>query len=256
MKNKISVVITTKNSEETLGITLKSVTGLADEIVLVDNYSSDHTVDIAKKYRAKIFYFKPQHQGRHLRFAISKAKYKWILLLDSDEELSSLLKKEIKNLLKKNLISKYDGYLIPFQSYLFRRKIFFGGEYYKKIRLFKKNKIKIIQKPIHSFIDIPPEKIGILKNKINHYSYRSFSQTFKKFTYYAWQEARMKFVKKEKLTIKKLILYPLHMFYARFIEDKGYKDGIWRIPLDLGFAYMELMTYFFLLILKIRQKFK
>ena len=66
---------------------------------------------------------------------------------------------------------------------------------------------------------------------------------YKKFTAYAFWEAKDKFKSGERSSLKKLILYPVHMFWARFIKDKGYKDGYFRIPLDLGFAYMEFLTY-------------
>ena len=70
---------------------------------------------------------------------------------------------------------------------------------------------------------------------------------FNKFTDYAKRDVQTKINNREKSSLKKIILYPLHMFWARFFKDKGYKDGLFRIPLDLGFAYMEFLTYFLLL---------
>ena len=67
-----------------------------------------------------------------------------------------------------------------------------------------------------------------------------------KFTRYALNDAKQKSIKGEKTSLKKIIMYPMHMFWSRFIEDKGYKDGLFRIPLDLGFAYMEFVTYLFI----------
>ena len=66
---------------------------------------------------------------------------------------------------------------------------------------------------------------------------------FSKFTDYSVREAKQKIDRGEKPSLRKIFFYPLHMFWARFIEDKGYKDGLFRIPLDFGFAYMEMMTY-------------
>ncbi len=89
-----------------------------------------------------------------------------------------------------------------------------------------------------------------MRNKILHYSYRSLTQLYKKFSGYAWKEAKRKRQQGERTSAKKIVLYPLHMFWARFIEDKGYQDGFFRIPLDLGFAYMEFLTYFLMLFIK------
>ncbi|PIZ67364.1 hypothetical protein COY12_02075 [Candidatus Roizmanbacteria bacterium CG_4_10_14_0_2_um_filter_33_96] len=61
--------------------------------------------------------------------------------------------------------------------------------------------------------------------------------------------AKEKYLSGEKSSFKKVFIYPIHMFWARFITDKGYEDGLFRIPLDLGFAYMEFVTYFMLAIM-------
>ena len=66
---------------------------------------------------------------------------------------------------------------------------------------------------------------------------------YKKFTNYALLEATQKYLDQEESSLKKVTLYPLHMFWARFIKDKGYKDGLARITLDIGFGYMEFLTY-------------
>jgi len=101
---------------------------------------------------------------------------------------------------------------------------------------------------VHERITIKKKRTGKLKGKIHHHSYRSISQIYKKFTRYAFWEAIQKRQAGERPSFKKIFLYPLHMFWARFFKDKGYKDGLFRIPLDLGFAYMEFLTYFLLLI--------
>lgn len=248
MNHKLSLVVIAYNSEKTIQKTFASVRGIADEIILVDNYSTDNTVVIAKRYQAKIFYYKGKNRGIQCQMGIDKAKKNWILILDSDEELTNELKEEIKKKVLNDKKNIYDGYYLPFQPFYFGRPLKYGGEYYKKLILFKKNKGKILPLPIHYVCQIDSGKIGVLKNKVNHYSYRNLLEIYKKFTTYAIEEARLKLANGEKTSLKKIILYPLHMFYARFIEDKGYKDGWWRIPLDLGFAYMEFLTYFLLLI--------
>jgi glycosyltransferase involved in cell wall biosynthesis len=253
MKDKLSLVMMTKNSGALLEQSLSSVKDLVDEIIIVDDYSTDNTVKIAKKYNARIYYHHSNDLGKQRVFGAKKAKGDWLLFLDADEIVSEKLKKEIKKDIK---MTKINGFYIPYQNHFLFRPINYGGENYQMIRLVRKNKLLLKPALVHEEILVKDKKVGYLKNKIYHYSYRSLIQMFKKFTDYAWREAKQKFHNSEKLTLKKLTLYPLHMFYARFIEDKGYKDGIRRIPLDLGFAYMELMTYFFLLILKIRQKFK
>lgn len=257
MNKKLTLVVIAYNSEKTIEKTFASVKGIADEIILVDNHSTDNTVAIAKKYRAKVIYYKEKNRGIQCQMGVNKAKNDWVLILDSDEELTPELNKEIKENVLKNKENHYHGFYLPFQPFYFGRALKHGGEYYKKLILFKKSKGRILPLPIHYVCQIKNGKIGLLKNKVNHFSYRNFMDIYKKFTLYAIEEAKLKYISKEKSSLKKIILYPIHMFYARFIEDKGYQDGLWRIPLDLGFAYMEFLTYFLLMfpfLLNIKKK--
>ena len=75
-----------------------------------------------------------------------------------------------------------------------------------------------------------------------------------KFTDYALREAKIKKEKGERTSLRKIFFHPAHMFWARFVEDEGYKDGLFRIPLDLGFAYMEFLTYITLPFISLKKK--
>jgi len=128
MKNNLSLLTATYNSEKTVEKTFESVTGLVKEIILVDNNSTDETVKIAKKYKAKIITYKGKNLGRQYQKGLKNVKTKWVLILDSDEYLSDYLYKELKTLfLNKKNLEKYDGYFIPFQNNFLGRPINFGG---------------------------------------------------------------------------------------------------------------------------------
>ena len=77
---------------------------------------------------------------------------------------------------------------------------------------------------------------------------------FLKFTDYGVRMAKEKYFAGERSSFKKIFFYPAHLFWARFISDKGYEDGLFRIPLDLLFAYMESVTYITLFFLNIKNK--
>lgn len=248
MKSKLSLLTITKNAQGLIEKTLESVKGLVDEIIIIDNCSTDKTVEIAKKYGAKVYLHHEEDLGKQKRYGLGKCKGEWVLVLDADEYLSESLRKEIKELfvIRYSLLGKYDGFYIPFQNHFLSQSIKYGGENYKMLRLFKKNAVYINPALVHERFEINKGKVGKLRGKIYHHSYRSLWQTYKKFTDYAIREAKQKFNNGEKSSLKKIFLYPLHMFWARFVEDRGYKDGLFRIPLDLGFAYMEFLTYIFL----------
>lgn len=243
-----------KNVKDILEKSLESTLNLFDEIVLIDNISSDKTVEIAKSYKAKIYWYGSKSESKQKEYGLRKVMNDWVLVLDGDEVISEKLKQEIKKLEIEKLGAS--GFYIPYQNYYLGKPLKHGGESYKMLRLFQKEAVSVTPLTVHASFVLKKGRAGILKNKILHYSYRSIPQLLKKFTDYAIREARQKAYKGEKTSFRKIFLYPLHMFWARFIKDKGYKDGFFRIPLDLGFAYMEFLTYVSLWYLSIKSKLK
>ncbi|MDO8610674.1 MAG: glycosyltransferase family 2 protein [bacterium] len=244
-KHTLSLVIIIKNAEKLLENTLLSCNDLVDEIIAVDDYSTDSTIDILKKYNAKIYSHHEMDLGLQRKYALKKAYGKWILILDSDEMLTSEVKKEISEIIKKDLNS-IDGYWVPFQTHFLGKPLYHGGETYKKMVFFKKDKVKIKANLVHEKYEVEEKRAGVLKNKILHFSYENIFFMYKKFHDYALRAGKQKLKDGEKSTLKKIIMYPIHMFYARFVHDKGYKDGLIRIPLDFGFAYMEFVSYLYI----------
>lgn len=244
MKKGLSVLIISKNNEDTIEKTLRSLKSLTSQIILIDEESTDSTVRIAKLYNVEVYQKVFNNIGKQRAFGLKFVTNPWVLILDSDEVVSKELKKEIKSIADRNN-SQISGFEIPYQSYFLDRPLNRGGEDYKQLRFFKTNYVKSLPTIIHNEFYING-KIGTLKNKIHHYSYRSIPQVYSKFTDYAIKMAKVKQDEGETSSIRKVIMYPLHMFYARFIKDKGYKDGLFRIPLDLAFAYMEFLTYILL----------
>ncbi len=242
---KLTVVMITKNAGEVIEEALKRVAGLWDELLVSDQSSTDKTVEIIKRYGGKVFPTEDPNLGKRKQWLLDQAKGDWILVLDSDERLSPQLRREIASIVKTDSGQTISGYRLAYQNYLFGEPVFTGGEDYAKVRLFRRGKAKITPLPVHEEVQVVG-KISTLRGKVLHYSYRSLGQLFSKFTQYAKLEVRQKVLKKEKVTPAKLFLYAPHMFWARFIKDRGYKDG-WRgFILAFAFGYMEWLTYWLL----------
>lgn len=239
----------TKDAGETIEKTLQSIQGLPDAIIVADDYSKDNTREIAEEYGATVFLIHESHEGRHKQFALGQATSEWVLNLDADEVLTPELKEEIIQTLSQQYIP-HDGYVIPFLNHFLGRPLRHGGENYSQFRLFRREVAFAQQHAIHAPFEVTTGKVGTLRNYLLHFSYRSIWQLYVKFTKYAWREAHKKKTNGEGTSLKKLIMYPAHMFWARFFKDKGYKDGLIRIPLDFAFAYMEFLTYFLMVFIR------
>ncbi|MBI4065411.1 glycosyltransferase family 2 protein [Candidatus Gottesmanbacteria bacterium] len=257
----------TSDSGEVLKQALESIEGLWDELIVGDAGSTDGTREILTQYKARIVEQKEGNLGARKQELVRKAKGEWILVLDSDERVSEELYQEIKSLSHSprrshglsasrrislppsevaSTVRQCVAYRIPYQNYVFGKPVYYGGEKYSKVRMFRKGKGRVETVPLHEEV-IVTGRVGDLHGVLLHHSYRSVPQLFGKFTQYAITLAREKKKNRERPSLQKLFLYGPHMFWARFISDQGYKDGLGGFVLAIAFFYMETLTYWLLL---------
>ncbi len=263
----LTIIVLTRNSLNLVKDMLESVWGLYDELLVGDAGSTDGTLDLLKKYSATIVHQKEGNLGQRKQELIKKASGDWILVLDSDERVSPELYQQIKSFTHSprrshglsasrrislppsgvvNTVRQCVAYRIPYQNYVFGKPVYYGGEIYSKVRLFQRGHGRISNEPIHEEIivnGVIDEFLGV----IHHHSYRSLRQVMTKFFKYAYLVAIEKKKNRETVSLAKLFLYGPHMVWARFIKEKGYKDGFHGLVLALSFGYMEALTYWLLL---------
>lgn len=216
----ISIIIITYNEEENIKDCLESVKW-ADEIIVVDSFSTDKTIAICKQYTDKVFQNKWEGYGIQKQFALEKATQDWVLSIDADERVTTDLKDEIFS----TKLDK-DAYYIPFRFYWIGRQLRFGGcSKEKHIRLFKRQKAKFTEISVHEELMIDG-KIGYLKNHIIHLSYKDIEDYFERFNQYSTIEALKKFKQGKKTVLILQILLSIMDFCNRYILKLGFLDGI------------------------------
>lgn len=225
--HNISVAIATFNEEKNIGKCLESVWNWVSEIVLVDGSSKDNTVEIAKKYKAKIIIAdNPKNFHINKQKAIDACKSEWILQLDADELVSNELKKEILDVTGKN---KVDGYWIPRKNYFLGRWLSKGGQYPDyTLRLYKKGKGRLPAKNVHEQAEVKGET-GYLRNPLLHYPYADFSEYLEHFNRYTNIFADEYKTNKLAISLFSFINYvfikPTYWFLLTYIRHKGFVDG-------------------------------
>ena len=222
---KISVMIIAKNEEKSISTCLNSVK-FADEVVLIDDYSTDKTAVIARNLKAKVYKRKLDGFASQKNFGIKKCKNKWVLILDADESLTPELQSEIKKIKSSNNVA-YD---MPFRNYVGDYWLKHGGLYPDRhIRLINKEKAQYGPREIHETLTIQG-RVGHLKNDIIHKTYANYSEYLDKVKKYASIEAQTD-------RDKPPITLPLKVFYGKFIKEKGYKDRINGLKSALLLSY-------------------
>lgn len=231
LRKGISVVIIAKNEEERIGSCLKSVKDIADEIIVVDDCSTDRTVDVCKKIvpNVKIYKKMLDNFASQKNFGISKAKYEWILSLDADEDISKALSKRIKNL----DTSSYDGFKIKMYSRGFHVDKLVP-EYH--LRLFRKNKGKYYGE-LHERVRVSG-RVGKLEEPIIHYREgKDVSYWIRKMDMFSTRDA-LQYIHQGRdfdkaQLILRMILFPPAMFLYWYIYKGVFRHGlsglIWAI---------------------------
>src|SRR3990167_3491146 len=181
---KLSVVIASHNEAQEISDCLKSVQSLADEIILIDNESSDDTAKLARELGTLVYHHKndSSHLNLSKNFGFSKAKGDWILSLDADERVSPELSEEIMGSLR-NFPQSTDvlqtsacGYWIPRKNIVFGKWIQHGIWYPdKQLRLFRNGKGKFPEKHNHEYLEITGG-LAELKNHLIHQNYQTIIQ--------------------------------------------------------------------------------
>ncbi len=242
----LSVCIVTKNEEHNIEKTLQAIS-FVDEIIIVDSYSSDRTIEICKKYTNHIYLNVWQGCGIQKKFVLEKASCEWVLILDADEILSTELQKEIQNVIKNP--TEYSGFYIPYQSFYLGKAIKFGDWYNEShLRLFKRIKGEIIPNFAHFGLKVDG-KLTYLSNKILHYPFPTIETVLNKLNNYSTLGAKDLLKRGAKSNIVIAILHGLFTFFRGYIFRLGLLDGKYGLILAISNAQGTYYKYIKLMLL-------
>lgn len=236
---KLSVVVLTKNEEPCIAECLESVKW-ADEIIVVDDGSTDKTLEIVKRYNAKVFIRRMDIEGKHRNWAYAQARNPWVLSLDADETVTPELKEEIQRVIQSQEFAAYD---IPLRNYISNYWVKHGGWYpAAKVRLFSKDKFKYEEALVHPrvFID---GKCGHLKSDIVHKGYPDLEHFLNSVNRQSTLEARKWINSGRKMSLGHAAWRALDRFFRRYIRKKAYKDGLYGFIIAFFDTLYQILSY-------------
>jgi glycosyltransferase involved in cell wall biosynthesis len=273
---RLSVVIITFNEEANMGRTLASVQPLvADskgEIIVVDSGSTDHTVEIAKSYGAKVFIEDWKGYAAQKNSAIDKASADWILSLDADEEVDTPLQQALAEMFdaldrlaaladreaapapapaekgsapKTVLGAEFDGIWIPRKNDFLGRWIRHGGFWPDpKLRLFRRGKGSFENRSVHEDIQVEGLTRQIQQGALLHHSYPTLSDYIDHMNRYSSLGAEMVVAKgKVRFSFINIVLRPLFTFVYNYCFRLGFLDGREGLLLHLYHAVYVSWKY-------------
>ena len=240
-KAPVSVVIIAKNEEKRLEDCLKSA-AWASEIVVIDDVSTDRTVEIAQKYTDRIFQRAMDIEGRQRNFGYEKATQPWVLSLDADERVTPELAEEIRQVCEK----KEDEnicYAIPIKTFIGQEWVQ-GAGYYpaQKTRMFRYGKFKYEEARVHPRV-IYNGKCGFLKGDILHYSCRDLEHWIGKFNRETTLEADKWIQDGRKVSLANSLRKTFDRFFKNCFLKKGWKFGFLGFLMSVFHGLYQLFSY-------------
>jgi glycosyltransferase involved in cell wall biosynthesis len=220
---QLSVVIITFNEEKNIGRCLASVQGIADDIVVVDSFSTDATETLCKKYDVNFIRRSWEGYSATKNFANAQARYNWILSLDADEALSDELKRSI--LAVKQQDKQY--------ACKFHRLTNYCGKWIRHCGWYPDTKVRIFDRrtaawegSIHEKLVVREGVPQLLKGDCLHYSYYKIEEHYRQSDKFSTLSAQSLFAQGKRASLLKLWLSPVIKFISCYVIKLGFLDGI------------------------------
>ena len=248
MMEKISVCIICFNEEDNIRRCLESVKWVKDkggEIVIVDSFSTDKTLELFREYTDKIFQNKWPGFANQKNHALALAQNEWILSVDADEVISEKLRDEIISKWEEGSYENADAFLMKRHTFYLGRWINHGGWYPDyKIRLFRKIKAKWDGFNLHERIIMENESnIVKLNNDIIHYTYKNISHQIKTIDHFSDISSEMLTSKGKTSCLCNLLLRPPVKFIETYFIKLGFLDGRPGLIISVASAFYVFIKY-------------
>ncbi|NIM03272.1 glycosyltransferase [bacterium] len=239
--SRLSVIIITYNEEENIKHCLESVQW-SDEIVIIDSFSSDKTVEIAREFTPKVFQNDWTNFSQQKNLALGKATSEWVLNIDADERVTPELKEEILTVLNSQPQS-FNGYYIARRNHYLGKWIRHCGWYPDyKLRLFRRGKGKFNERTVHESVLVEGRK-GYLKSCLHHYSYKNLSDHLNKINKFTSLAAEEMFKNGKRGRVFDLIFRPHIKFIKMYLIKRGYLDGTYGLIVSIIGSFYVFMKY-------------
>ena len=239
-KVPVSVYVLTYNNRRTIEPCLQSL-GWAQELVVVDSFSTDGTYEICQQYTDKIYQRKWSGHRDQYQYAAHQTTRDWMMFVDADEEIPPELAEEIRKVLKERT-DDVDGFIAYRRTYYLGRWIRFGGWYPDfEIRLYRRDKGRW-EGGLHAKI-VVDGRVDSLKNEYLHDTYRNISDQILTIDKYSQIAAEDMIKRGEKFCLLKLLFHPPFRFIKEYLFKSGFRDGLPGLIIIVSTMFYVFIKY-------------
>ncbi len=236
----VTVIITTFNEEVNVADCVRSVLW-ADEILLVDSYSTDRTLEIAGGFPVTVLQREYFGSAAQKNWALDRAHNEWVLIIDADERVPEKLAREILTVLASK--PAVEGFYIRRENVFIDRVIRHSGwSTDKVVRLFRRDRGRYPNRRVHADLEIAGP-VPVLRHAFLHYTFRTFEQYFPKFLNYAEWGAAQAFRDGRRAGVAEIVLRPWWRFVRTYFLQLGLLDGMYGFVLCMLQSFGVFLKY-------------
>ena len=270
MAADITAIILTKNEEKNIVDCINSICNIVKRIVIIDSFSTDKTVEIAKRMGAEIYQHEFENYAKQYIYGveISKIDTIWTLRIDADERLTEESAKELEELCNINNNTNVSGIVLRFKKNFLGKDLYHGGIYpWKKMNCYKTKLGHIEDRMMDEHIVLDPGDVVTMKNDSLHFDFKSLEFFIDKHNWYSTRECidyfnhKSQIANNEKVDIKTWV--KMHLYYKLPLGLRSHLYYIYRYYIRLGFldgkegkiyTFLQAYWYRFLVDAKIYEK--
>lgn len=221
---KLSATIIVKNEADNLKKLLPEL-HWCDEVVIVDDFSTDETMEVCRQFNCKIFQRKLDHFGLQKQFAVAQATYDWVFSIDADELLSDELVSQMKEVLK-NPNNDLGGYSMirrhEFMGRVFRHSAESRTAY---LRLFNRSRANFNSAKVHEIVETSFD-VKLLEGYLIHHSFRDLGHYFEKSNMYSTLSAQAAFTAGKRKNMAGVLFLSPFLFLKTYLVDRNCAEGL------------------------------
>jgi glycosyltransferase involved in cell wall biosynthesis len=240
---ELAAVVLARNEERHIGACLDSLIW-AGERVVVDDFSTDHTAEIAQAHGARVLQNPLESFAAQRNAALAAVEADWILFVDADERVTPALAQEVQHVIRYQDDRARAGWWIPRHNYMIGHRMRGGGWYPDhQLRLLRRDKARYDPaRPVHEIVILDGEA-GYLENAFIHYNYDTVAQFRRKTGHYVGLEAQILLEQGVQTRPWTCVTMPLREFWRRFVTLHGYRDHLYGLLFGGLMAWYTFVTY-------------
>jgi len=238
----LSAVIITFNEERNIGRCLTSLKGIADELIVVDSFSTDRTEEICKEHGVKFVQHAFEGHIEQKNYALDLASYDYVISLDADEAITQKLSESI-------LAVKDD---LSFDAYSFNRLTNYCGHWVRFCGWYPDKKLRIWNRQKGRWGGVNPhDKVVLaegaslkhLKGDLEHWSFYTREQHMRQIRYFTDISSKAAFAKGKRSSLLKMLYKPAFKFFQSYFLQLGFLDGYYGLVICINSTYAKYLKY-------------